>query len=253
MFHILKQHGILHILLAVLCSVVVLIPSHRMNSNGFVCTARYLLQFEICSTWTKKSKKVPVVSYIIRDSLKLKASDADTIVNIHVASEKFAELILLLESNENLETLKEKLDDEYLEIPTDLVKRVFAGIILREIKGFWRLALFISTLVYPEVGNASDSPGEQDELDKRKERYNSVERSITDLDLDGVWKMKPLLDGKAIMGIMQVKSGGPLIGKWQQRLVKWQLAHPEGTMEECMEWMKQSEQQSKRQKIECRS
>lgn len=199
----------------------------------------------------KKSKKVPVVSYIIRDSLKLKASDADTIVNIHVASEKFAELILLLESNENLETVKEKLDDEYLEIPTDLVKRVFAGLILREIKGFWRVALFISTLVYPEVGNASDSLGKQDELDKMKERYISVERSITELDLDGVWKMKPLLDGKAIMGVMQVKSGGPLIGKWQQRLVKWQLAHPQGTMEECMEWMKQSEQQSKRQKIEC--
>ncbi|XBH68649.1 hypothetical protein VPH35_096743 [Triticum aestivum] len=176
----------------------------------------------------KKSKKVPVVSYIIRDSLKLKASDADTIVNIHVVSEKFAELILLLESNENLETVKEKLDDEYLEIPTDLVKRVFA-----------------------EVGNASDSLSKQDELDKRKERYISVERSIIDLDLDGVWKMKPLLDGKAIMGVMQVKSGGPLIGKWQQRLVKWQLAHPQGTMEECMEWMKQSEQQSKRQKIEC--
>lgn len=199
----------------------------------------------------KKSKKVPVVSYIIRDSLKLKASDADTIVNIHVASEKFAELILLLESNENLETVKEKLDDEYLEIPTDLVKRVFAGLILSEIKGFWRVALFISTLVYPEVGNASDSLGKQDELHQRKERYIRVERSITDLDLDGVWKMKPLLDGKAIMGVMQVKSGGPLIGKWQQRLVKWQLAHPQGTMEECMEWMKQSEQQSKRQKIEC--
>lgn len=48
-------------------------------------------------------------------------------MNIHVVSEKFAELILLLESNENLETVKEKLDDEYLEIPTDLVKRVFAG------------------------------------------------------------------------------------------------------------------------------
>jgi hypothetical protein len=47
-------------------------------------------------------------------------------VNIHVASEKFAELVLL-ESNENLETVKEKLDDEYLEIPTDSVKRVLAG------------------------------------------------------------------------------------------------------------------------------
>lgn len=56
-----------------------------------------------------------------------------------------------------------------------------SGLILREIKGFWRVALFISTLVYPEVGNASDSLGKQDELDKMKERYISVERSITNL------------------------------------------------------------------------
>uniref|UniRef100_A0A0D9XXD3 Poly A polymerase head domain-containing protein n=1 Tax=Leersia perrieri TaxID=77586 RepID=A0A0D9XXD3_9ORYZ len=180
----------------------------------------------------KKSKKIPVTNYIIRDSLKLKASDADTVVNVHSASEKFAELINLLESNENLATVKEKLDDEYLEIATDLVKRVLAGLILREIKDFWRVALFISTLTYPEVGSASDS------ISQRKEKYIRVERAIIDLELDNVWKMKPLLDGKAIMGIMQ-----------QQRLLKWQLAHPKGTMEECIDWMKQS--QSKRQKVEC--
>ncbi|KQJ92058.1 hypothetical protein BRADI_4g41470v3 [Brachypodium distachyon] len=206
----------------------------------------------VFSGGSDSKSQVPVVSYIIRNSLKLKASDADTIVNIHVASEKFAELIVLFESNENLEIVKEKLDDEYLEIPTDLVKRVLAGLILREIKDFWRVALFISTLIHPEVDKPSGSLSQQDELHLRKEKYISVERSITELGLDSVWKMKPLLDGKAIMGTMQVKSGGPLIGKWQQRLVKWQLAHPEGTVEECMEWMKQS-QQSKRQKVECGS
>ncbi|EEE52841.1 hypothetical protein OsJ_35375 [Oryza sativa Japonica Group] len=194
----------------------------------------------------KKSKKIPVTNYIIRDSLKLKASDADTVVNVHAASEKFAELINLLESNENLTTVKEKLDDEYLEIPTDSVKRVLAGLILREIKDFWRVALFICTLTYPEVSSGGDSLGQPDELHQRKEKYTRAERLITELELDGVWKMKPLLDGKAIMGIMQVK-GGPLIGKWQQRLLKWQLAYPRGTTEECIEWMKQS--QSKRQKV----
>uniref|UniRef100_A0A0E0J7A9 Poly A polymerase head domain-containing protein n=1 Tax=Oryza nivara TaxID=4536 RepID=A0A0E0J7A9_ORYNI len=188
----------------------------------------------------KKSKKIPVTNYIIRDSLKLKASDADTVVNVHAASEKFAELINLLESNENLTTVKEKLDDEYLEIPTDSVKRVLAGLILREIKDFWRVALFICTLTYPEVSSGGDPLGQPDELHQRKEKYTRAEQ------LDGVWKMKPLLDGKAIMGIMQVK-GGPLIGKWQQRLLKWQLAYPRGTTEECIEWMKQS--QSKRQKV----
>jgi hypothetical protein len=34
----------------------------------------------------------------------------------------------------------------------------------------------------------------------------------------------------------------------QQRVLKWQLAHPNGTVDECIGWMKQS--QSKRQKVE---
>ncbi|RLM98089.1 putative CCA tRNA nucleotidyltransferase 2 [Panicum miliaceum] len=170
-------------------------------------------------------QQVPVSSYIIKHSLKLKASDAETVVNIHAASEKFAELVLFLESSVDVRTLKEKLEDEYLEIPTDSVKRVCA-----------------------EAENAADILNKQDELHWRKEKYIRVERAITDLDLDGVWKLKAVLDGKSIMGVMQVKSGGPLVGTWQQRALKWQLAHPNGTMDECIEWMKQS--QSKRQKVE---
>ncbi|KAK3136232.1 hypothetical protein QOZ80_5BG0430040 [Eleusine coracana subsp. coracana] len=197
----------------------------------------------------KKSKKVPVTSYIIRDSLKLKASDAETVANVHAASEKFAELVLLFESNTDIGTFKDKLEDEYLEIPADMVKRVFAGLVLREIKDFWRVALFISILSNLRVeNNVDDTLNQQDELQRRKEKYLRAERSITDLDLDEVWKLKPLLDGKTIMGVLQLKSGGPLIRKWQQRLLKWQLAHPKGTSDECIEWMKQS--QSKRQKVE---
>lgn len=196
----------------------------------------------------KRSKKAPVSSFIIKDSLKLKTSDAETVVNLHAASEKFAELIPLLESSADLHALKEKLEDEYLEIPGDTVKRVFAGLILREIKEFWRVALLLSILFYRETETAAGTLNEHDELRRRKEKYIRVERSITELDLDGVWKLKPILDGKSIMGVMQVKSGGPLIGKWQQRVLKWQLAHPDGTVDECVEWMKLS--QSKRQKVE---
>jgi hypothetical protein len=49
------------------------------------------------------------------------------ILNVHTASENFAELFLVLESNGNVETFREKLNGEYLEIPPDLVKRVLAG------------------------------------------------------------------------------------------------------------------------------
>jgi hypothetical protein len=49
------------------------------------------------------------------------------VVNIHAASEKFAELVLLFESNVASGTLKEDLEDVYLEIPTGTLKHVYAG------------------------------------------------------------------------------------------------------------------------------
>uniref|UniRef100_A0ACD5VJB4 Uncharacterized protein n=1 Tax=Avena sativa TaxID=4498 RepID=A0ACD5VJB4_AVESA len=193
----------------------------------------------------KKSKKDSVVKYIIQNSLKYKIGcDANTITKVHTASEKFVELILVLESKGNLETVREKLNDEYLEIPTDLVKRVLAGLVLCEIKEHWRVALLISTLSYPQVGSFS-----QDELHRSKEKYLRVEGLITDLGLEGVWdKMKkPLIDGDDIKRVLP-NLGGRLVAEWIQRVVKWQLAHPEGTKEERDEWMKRS-QQPKRQKV----
>ncbi|KAM0826829.1 hypothetical protein ACQ4PT_068611 [Festuca glaucescens] len=120
---------------------------------------------------------------------------SEKIINVHAASEKFAELILVLESNENLESVREKLklNDEYLEIPTDMVKRVFAG-------------------------------------------------------LQNVWDMKPQLNGHDIRRVLQIPEC-PLVGKWIQRVLKWQFAHPQGTKEECEEWMKKS-LLPKRQKVE---
>ncbi|XP_044327984.1 tRNA nucleotidyltransferase cca2 isoform X1 [Triticum aestivum] len=57
------------------------------------------------------TKKKEVVRYIIGNSLKLNGSDAEAIVQIHAASDKFADLIIFLESNGNLETVKENPND----------------------------------------------------------------------------------------------------------------------------------------------
>lgn len=195
----------------------------------------------------EKSEKV-LVSDIIRNSHKLKA-DADTIVKVHTASEKFVELIIVHVSDENLETAREKLNDEYLEIPVDMVKRVLAGLVLREMKELWRVALLISTLSYPQV-----SAFNKDDLHRRKEKYMGVESLITDLGLEGVWDTmkEPLLNGHDIMRVLQIPQG-PLVRQWKDRVLKWQLAHPQGTKEECEEWVKRSQQHPKREKVEsCR-
>ncbi|MBA0808534.1 hypothetical protein Gohar_024264 [Gossypium harknessii] len=50
------------------------------------------------------------------------------------------------------------------------------------------------------------------------------------------------------MNVLQLKVGGPLVREWQQKALSWQLAHPSGTAEECLDWMKETH--SKRIKME---
>jgi tRNA nucleotidyltransferase/poly(A) polymerase len=196
----------------------------------------------------KSKKKIAVTGYIIKESLKLPACVAESVLKVHAASGKFAELVLLFESNVASGAIREEVEDVHHDIPMDAWKRVYAGFVLNEIKDLWRVALAISIISYPEAENAGGIVSEQqDELHRRKEQYMRVERSITDLGLDEVWKLKPLVDGKIIMRIMQ-KSGGALIGEWKKRVFKWQLAHPGGSMDDCIDWLTRS--QSKRQKLE---
>ncbi|PKU80395.1 putative CCA tRNA nucleotidyltransferase 2 [Dendrobium catenatum] len=194
-----------------------------------------------------KPKKIPVANFIIRNSLKLKANDAEMVVSLHVAVERFISLFPFMESDGEPVLAEVNLDDEFLDIPPTSRKRVLAGLLLREIKSFWRVALLMSTLLRPIDEIVGDSLNKESE--RRKEIFTNVERIITDLGLDNAWEVKPLLDGKAIMGVLQLKGGGPLIREWQQRMIKWQLAHPNATAEECLDWMQQS--QSKRAKLDC--
>jgi len=39
------------------------------------------------------------------------------------------------------------------------------------------------------------------------------------------------------MGALGMKGGGPALGKAMQAAKSWQLAHPQGTRDECQEWL----------------
>ncbi|KAM0886953.1 hypothetical protein ACQ4PT_029356 [Festuca glaucescens] len=136
------------------------------------------VKLELCSKISRErvGEEIEVTRYIVKESLKLPACLAKSVVDIHAASGKFAEFLLLFESNVASGTLKEELEDVYLELPTDTLNRVCAGVILAEIKDFWRVALAISILYYyPEAENALS------QQDRSKEKYMEVEHFITDL------------------------------------------------------------------------
>ncbi|XP_059631938.1 CCA tRNA nucleotidyltransferase, mitochondrial [Cornus florida] len=196
-----------------------------------------------------KAKKIPVVSYFFRSSLKLKSSDADTVISIHKATEKFLSLIPFFASDEEIQTAEVDWGRESLDVPIALKLRVLAGLLLREIKEFWPAALLVSVLLCPDNIDCSiDSSEKHFELDKRRELFTTVKDAITRLGLERVWEMKPLVNGKDIMSVLQLKTGGPLVREWQQELVEWQLAYPSGTAEECLDWMRQTH--SKRARME---
>ncbi|KAI3785084.1 hypothetical protein L1987_44196 [Smallanthus sonchifolius] len=189
-----------------------------------------------------KKKTVPVVNYIFRNSLKLKASDADDVMRLHYAVEKFLSLIAFVLCNEDMQNGEISWETDIIDVHLSLRLRILLGLLLREIKDFWRAALMLSTLLHN-----NDSYGDviEGELDKRTQVFGKVEQEILKLGLEKVWEIKPLINGKDIMKILELGKGGPVVSEWQRKLLQWQLAYPSGTVEECVEWMTR-QTQSKR-------
>ncbi|KAF7845004.1 putative CCA tRNA nucleotidyltransferase 2 isoform X1 [Senna tora] len=118
----------------------------------------------------KKAKHIPVMNWIIRESLKRKAKDAEMVLDFHRASCELMPLIPCLASNEDV------LECSRL--------RVMTGFLLREVKEFWRVALLISTLLHPIDDSTEDV---QLQLWKRRDVFKSVEnRIVVKLGLESV-------------------------------------------------------------------
>ncbi|XP_010534110.1 PREDICTED: putative CCA tRNA nucleotidyltransferase 2 [Tarenaya hassleriana] len=195
-----------------------------------------------------KGKRIPVVNHIFKDSLKLKTSDSETVINIHRAAERFLKLIpsLQLKKDVRLDELDWAVDvlEHWKsislhdpELPETSKVRVLTGFVLREIKDFWRVSLVTSLLLHTEDRRAADM---DIQLDEKREMYLTIQDTILELGLEKIWDVKPLVNGKEIMNVLQLKSGGPLIREWQQKLVTWQLAYPSGKADECIDWMKET-------------
>ncbi|XP_039171973.1 tRNA nucleotidyltransferase cca2 isoform X3 [Eucalyptus grandis] len=210
----------------------------RMNKEGCPCMQ---LCFSHSEPSHMKITKIPIVNYVFRNSLKRKASDAETVVSVHSAVARLLSLIPFLESNVDGELNEDDMGIELVDIPASSKLRVLTGFLLREVKDFWRVALLIALLAYPSpIGCSEDAMFKHTELDKRKKVFQAVENAILKLGLEKIWEVKPLVTGKDIMNVLQLKCGGPLVKEWQQKLLVWQLATPAGTADECLEWMRQT-------------
>ncbi|KAF7844029.1 putative CCA tRNA nucleotidyltransferase 2 isoform X1 [Senna tora] len=171
----------------------------------------------------KKATHILVVNWIIRESLKRKAKDAEMVLDFHRASCELMPLIPCLASNED--------------VPESSTLRVVTGFLLRELKEFWQVALLISTLLHPIDDSTEDM---HLQLCKRRDVFKSVENTIVvKLGLERVSEVRQLVNGKQVMKELELK-GGPLVKEWLEKAMAWQLAHPSGTAQQCIDWLKQT-------------
>ena len=63
---------------------------------------------------------------------------------------------------------------------------IFTGLLLREIKDFWRVALLVSTLLHPDVSE-HESSGKDIQLEKRRKTFKLVEDMISKLGTDFIF------------------------------------------------------------------
>lgn len=73
------------------------------------------------------------------------------------------------------------------------------------------------------------APGHQ----QRLELCQSLLASAAAYGLEECWQWKPVLDGKAVMGLLGMPRPGPEMGQVVAAVMEWQLGHPGGQEAEC--------------------
>ncbi|KII94426.1 hypothetical protein PLICRDRAFT_172076 [Plicaturopsis crispa FD-325 SS-3] len=177
-----------------------------------------------------KKKSHPAIEAAIRDGVKLGTQNhyLDGIPALFAA----ADLIK-----------NPRLDDGRFAAPSE---RVAIGLLLREkvvhnpnTGSLWSTSVLFSLL--QELAPLYDPA--QDHLDvenaaKIVETYNAFLTRVVDLDLPSTVDAKPIVDGRTVVAALGASRPGQWTGQVLARVVEWQLAHPKGTQEECVAWLK---------------
>eukprot|EP00850_Spirogloea_muscicola_P006086 SM000028S10180 [mRNA] locus=s28:827576:832180:+ [translate_table: standard] len=210
-------------------------------------------------TADKKGKMIPVSVTSIREALKAKTKDADVVSALHSGAEEFLSVsqLLLLPPQESL---PETATCSTSATQHEASQRIAAGLAVRKLGKIWRSALLLSTLLnHPAAEKASVDTGSEYEkatlcdqvvsdcsgghLAKRARTHEyadlcrMVEKRIQAFGLERAWEIKPLLDGTAIIRLLDLKHAGPKVKIWTQKQMEWQLSHLDGSPEDCQRWL----------------
>lgn len=169
----------------------------------------------------KKSKTDSVINYVMHESLKQpnkgKVFAADCLENL----ESFIEL----KSNGEFDILK-------------------TGTIVKTLGELYKPTILLSVAFqyYNETVSEITDDLDDSNIAKYVDEFENFYRRMEEQKLHVAHELISLMDGTEIMKLYNIK-GGKILGKLTDEVFKWQLMHPEGTLEELQTFMLENKEE----------
>ncbi|ORY00619.1 poly A polymerase C-terminal region-like protein [Basidiobolus meristosporus CBS 931.73] len=176
-------------------------------------------------TYQEKKRQLTVVHYSIREGLKSSNVDIDTTCKLF----------------SSLDLIREAVESNY----SKALDRPKLGMLLREIGNKWRLAVMFSLANDVLPYQARSNQFEQDKaMQQVIEKYRRFVAQVHEYGIEECYSWKYIVDGKKAATLLGIKPG-PQIKGILEKVMYWQLGHPEGTPEQCVEFIQSLAPESK--------
>ncbi|KAG1716800.1 hypothetical protein ID866_398 [Astraeus odoratus] len=198
---------------------------HDRGTKARLFLAAALFPFYGITYKDRKQKEHYLVEAVIRSGVKLgnKNYYLDAIPALYAAA------------SELLDGLS--LNQDRFKTPSE---RVSIGLLLRNPKihrptsgSHWSSSLLFSLVC--ELTRLGDGEGTTECI----QRYNTFATRIAELQLGETVDAKPLLNGNEVVEVTGRGRPGPWTGVLLEKVLEWQLEHPEGDKTACREWLKE--------------
>lgn len=176
----------------------------------------------------KRPKEISVAQYVMRVQLRLSANDASVVCS-------------LLDGALAFKSRVHKGDDDLDRLQTAKAVRI-AG-------PFWRSALRIALVMELPVVKPADSFakvlddwGGRIEFGKEAtvvvKTYDDFQQKVESLGLEGVWDVRPVVNGNELFKLLPSLKKGPMIGQIMKNQVDWMIQNPGRDKNDVIDWIK---------------
>ncbi|KAL3941055.1 MAG: hypothetical protein SGARI_000723 [Bacillariaceae sp.] len=194
--------------------------SHTPMDSRLIYLGVIMLPYEHL-LYVVKSKTKNAVDFMMREGIKFKNKDV-------------LSMAALTQSLDGMSQLLQRAPE------ISSTTRLQAGLLLRATKEMWVTTLIVATVgLIRKRQHSSDT----DWCQRAKEWYNTI---VNQMDLDGCWSTRPLMNGKDIIQFLGLNKG-PAVGIYAQEQVRWMLMNPTGAVEELKDYLKGVQKEKERE------